>query len=159
LLLSSFSRCSTSRRAVFLPMPGSLANSPTACSSKDEENCILQRYVVSCWDSYLEVGIPVVVPVGLDIHFLPDGDDLFRLFFFFAEELARVPDTVEVGVKKNAKLVFAGRKEDLPDDAAVIKRDRILDLVALDKKQPRMPAHVEIHHPDLHLSIVDILFR
>jgi hypothetical protein len=33
-------RCNTKRRAVFLPMPGSLANSLTAFSRSEEENCI-----------------------------------------------------------------------------------------------------------------------
>jgi hypothetical protein len=37
-------RCNTRRRAVFLPMPGSLANSATAFSRSEEENCIVQRY-------------------------------------------------------------------------------------------------------------------
>ena len=37
---SCFNKCNTSRRAVFLPMPGSLANSLTAFSSREDENCI-----------------------------------------------------------------------------------------------------------------------
>src|SRR5436190_5632914 len=34
------SKCNTSRNAVFLPMPGSLANSFTAFSRSEEQNCI-----------------------------------------------------------------------------------------------------------------------
>src|SRR5690242_5711944 len=40
LFTSCFNKCSTKRRAVFLPMPGSLANSFTAFSSKEEDSCI-----------------------------------------------------------------------------------------------------------------------
>src|SRR5258705_7148755 len=43
-LVSCFNKCNTKRKAVFLPMPGSLANSLTAFSKREEENCILRRY-------------------------------------------------------------------------------------------------------------------
>ena len=43
-LLSCFNKCNTKRRAVFFPIPGSLANSLTAFSRREEENCIWQRY-------------------------------------------------------------------------------------------------------------------
>ena len=36
-----FSKCNTNLRAVFRPIPGNLANSLTAFSSKDEEYCWL----------------------------------------------------------------------------------------------------------------------
>src|SRR5690606_17483609 len=39
-----FNKCSTRRRAVFLPTPGSLANSSTACPNNFDENSILQNY-------------------------------------------------------------------------------------------------------------------
>src|SRR4029078_778666 len=42
-LLFCLSRCNTRRKAVFLPMPGSLANSLTAFSRTEEENCMRQR--------------------------------------------------------------------------------------------------------------------
>src|ERR1700744_2580691 len=48
-----------------------------------------------------QVRIPVIVPVGLDIHFFPDGDHFFGLFFVLAEEFSRVPDTVAIGVEKD----------------------------------------------------------
>jgi hypothetical protein len=38
-----FTRCKTKRKAVFFPMPGNLANSLTACSSKVEEKDIAQK--------------------------------------------------------------------------------------------------------------------
>src|SRR5579871_6328040 len=37
-----FNKCSTNRKAVFLPMPGSFANSLTAFSTSEEENCMVQ---------------------------------------------------------------------------------------------------------------------
>ena len=42
---SCFKKCSTMRSAVFLPMPGSLANSLTAFSKSDEENIIINYKV------------------------------------------------------------------------------------------------------------------
>ena len=41
--VSCFSKCKTKRKAVFLPIPGSLANSFTAFSKREEENCMKQR--------------------------------------------------------------------------------------------------------------------
>src|SRR5205814_9979193 len=38
--ISCINKCNTRRKAVFLPMPGSLANSFTAFSRSEEENCI-----------------------------------------------------------------------------------------------------------------------
>src|SRR5688572_15607665 len=42
--VSCFNKCKTRRKAVFFPIPGSLENSFTAFSSKEEENCIAQSY-------------------------------------------------------------------------------------------------------------------
>jgi len=40
---SFFIKCSTSRKAVFFPIPGSLANSLTAFSKREEEKIMEQR--------------------------------------------------------------------------------------------------------------------
>src|SRR5437764_2768142 len=44
---SCFNICSTSRNAVFFPIPGNLENSFTAFSRREEENCIWRRYAVT----------------------------------------------------------------------------------------------------------------
>jgi len=43
---SCFNKCSTSRSAVFFPIPGNLENSFTAFSNRELENCMTQRYGV-----------------------------------------------------------------------------------------------------------------
>ncbi len=52
-------RWSTKRNAVFLPIPGSLENSFTACSNKDEEKDIQRKYE-GCWIKTASKGKTVI---------------------------------------------------------------------------------------------------
>src|SRR5688572_9643633 len=52
---SCFNKCSTSLSAVLRPMPGSLANSFTAFSKREEENCIPYKSTLNACKIRLEL--------------------------------------------------------------------------------------------------------
>ncbi len=94
--------------------------------------------IASCkgtWFPGLERRIPVIVPIGLDIHFLPDGQHLLRLPLVLAKELPRVPNAVVIRIIKNAQLILSRREQQLPPCSPAVKGDGIFDLVNLKEEQ------------------------
>src|SRR5580704_1426550 len=102
----------------------------------------------------LERRVPVIVPVRLDIHFLPNGQYFFRLFFILAEELPRIPNPILVKVVQDTQFVLSRREQQLSYDPAAVEEAGVFDFVALYEQQDRMTAKVEVLYPDLYLPIV-----